>query len=118
MYSDISKLWKDRGEAAAVALKEIGAIHGRLFEGIKDQQLDVLELWRETTVIGTRLVADAKDYKALYDSFPPLLKRYQAELLSITGGTRELLTQWNTEVSGWFGKEISAFQKAWAPVPA
>ncbi len=118
MYGDISKHWKVQGEAAVGALKEIGEIHGRLLEGIKDQQFDVLELWRDTAVKGTRLCTDAKDHQALLEAFPPLVKEYQQELLALTGGTRDLVTQWNAEVGAWHGKQISTLQKAWAPIPA
>jgi hypothetical protein len=117
MYSEISKHWKGQGEAAVGAFKEIGEIHGRLFEGIKDQQFDLWELWRDTAVKGTRLSTDAKDCKAVVEALPPLVKDYQQELLAVTGGVRDLMTEWNAEVGAWFDKQINTMQKAGAPIP-
>ncbi|MGH8568456.1 MAG: hypothetical protein ACREXU_10670, partial [Gammaproteobacteria bacterium] len=74
MYDEISKHWKGQGEAALSALREIGEIHGRLFEGIKDQQFDLWGLWRDSAVKGTRLYTDAEDGKAVVEALPPLIK--------------------------------------------
>ncbi len=118
MYEDISKLWKSQGEIATAAFKEIGAIHGRLFEGLKDQQIDALELLHDTALKGGRLVADAKDYKGLLSALSPLITHYQQELLVLMSDARDLMTQWNTEVGSWFGKQVDASQKAWVPTRA
>ncbi|MGQ0593645.1 MAG: hypothetical protein ACT4QB_13650 [Gammaproteobacteria bacterium] len=118
MYDEINKQWKGQGEAAIGALREIGEIHGRLLEGIKDQQFDLWELWRETAVKGTRLCTDAKDYKAVSEALPPLVKDYQQELLAVTGGSRDLMSAWNAEVGAWFAKQINTIQKTGAPIPA
>ncbi len=118
MYGEISKHWKEQGEAAAGALREIGEIHGRLFEGIKEQQIDLWELWRDTAVKGTRLCTDAKDCKAAVEALPPLVKSYQQEVLALTSGMRDHMTEWNAGVGVWFGKQINTIQKAGAPIPS
>lgn len=118
MYDEISKHWKGQGEAAAGALREIEEIHGRLFEGIKDQQSDLWELWRDTTVKGTRLCTDAKDCKEVVEALPPVVRGYQQEVLALTSGMHDLVTEWNAEVGVWFGKQINTMQKAGAPIPS
>lgn len=118
MYDEISKHWNGQGEAAVSALREIGEIHGRLFEGIKDQQFDLLGLWRDTAVKGTRLCTDAKDHQAVFEAWPPLVKNYQQELLALTSGSRDLMSAWNTEVGAWLYKQVNVLQKAGASIPA
>jgi len=114
MYGEIGKHWKGQGEVAISALREIGEIHGRLFEGIKDQQFDLWGLWRDSAVKGTRLCTDAEDCKAVVETLPPLIKDYQQELLAVTGGMRDLMTEWNAEVGAWCSKQINTLQKAGA----
>jgi hypothetical protein len=118
MYGEISKQWKTQGEAVVRSLQEIGEIHGRLLEGFKDQQFDLLELWRDTATKGTKVVTDAKDYKAVCEALPPLAKDYQRELVALNGGMRDLMNDWNAELFGWYSKQISALQKTQAPVAA
>lgn len=99
-------LLKDSSKKAMDMYKELGEITFKLGTSLAQQQLDMLNIYMESSTTQLQSLSKAKDVKSLLAAQPALVEELGKKLMGNASATVEILADAKSQMTAWGEKSF------------
>lgn len=111
MANETLQKWAELNQSSMEAIKELGDINTRMMTRLTQRQIDMMNLYMESSAKQMEVLSNAKNPQDIMGSQSQLYTEMNEKLMDNARQTLEVLMDAKSELSGWAEKGMSKASK-------